>query len=48
MSALPPKADIRRRPFDVGFGPKAEGGEHIQSLVSSEIASAEPLTSGMI
>jgi hypothetical protein len=21
MSALPPKADIRRQPFDVGFGP---------------------------
>jgi hypothetical protein len=23
MSALPPKADIRRQPFDVGFGPQA-------------------------
>jgi hypothetical protein len=21
MSAIPPKADIRRQPFDVGFGP---------------------------
>jgi len=40
MSALPPKTDIRRQPFDVGFGPLAE--VYVPSIWQQAIPTPQP------
>jgi hypothetical protein len=51
MSALPPKADIAGRQFDVRFVPKADilrcGKERRYSITSSALASSDCGTSAM-